>query len=174
MPILLGPGFACKQAGITLSSSTAEHAVTLQHNLQTIISIAQCLLTCHNGCLSCSLMKQVTSCLLNAFRTSPLPPEPSPLFPNEAAIQTTAVAKLAQDTCTLQHHALNFVAALLTAEPATLKHLRAEGLWDLACGQLFFFWGGTDDGAHRHHGETYVSFTEGFKSLHTVHMWQRS
>ncbi len=99
-------------------------------------------------------MKQVTSCLLNAFRPSPLQPEQSPQFPNEAAIHTTAIAKLAQDTCTLQHHGLNFVAALLAAEPATLKHLRAEGLWDLAYGQLFFFWGGTDDGAHRHQGNT--------------------
>lgn len=114
-------------------------------------------------------MKQVTSCLLNAFRTSPLLPEPLPLFPNEAAIHTTAIAKLAQDTCTLQHHALNFVSAILAAEPATLKHLRAEGLWDLAYGHLFFFWGGTDDGAHRHQGEDRL-FLEGFLSLHTVHM----
>jgi hypothetical protein len=102
-------------------------------------------------------MKEVTSCLLNAFQTSPLLPEPSRLSANEAAIHTTAVAKLAQDTCVLQHHALNFVAAILVAEPAALKHLRAEGLWDLAYGQLFFFWGGTDDVTHRHHGKTSCS-----------------
>ncbi len=120
-------------------------------------------------------MKQVTSCLLNAFQNSPLQLDPSPLFPNEAAICTTAVAKLAQDTCTLQHHALNFIAALLAAEPATLKHLRAEGLWYLAYGQLFFFWGGTDDhdGAHRHQGETLCSL-KGSKACTLCTWWQGS
>lgn len=118
-------------------------------------------------------MKQVTCCLLNAFRTAPLQPEPSPLFPNEAAIHTTAIAKLAQDTCTLQHHALSFVAAILVAEPATLKHLRAEGLWDLAYGQLFFLWGGTDDGAHRHQGKT-IGSLKASKAFTLCTWWQHS
>ncbi|KAL0021859.1 hypothetical protein WJX77_009077 [Trebouxia sp. C0004] len=137
------------QAGGSRSQPDSRELEELFAVLSSWLSLAE---SRHGLPLWGSLMKQVTSCLLNAFQTSPLLPEPSTLFSNEAAIHTTAVAKLAQDTCTLQHHALKFVAAVLVAEPATLKHLRAEGLWDLAYGQLFFFWGGNDDGVHRHQG----------------------
>ena len=85
-------------------------------------------------------MKQLTCCLLDAFRSPPLHQSQS-AHSDAEALHTTAVAKLAQDNCVLQHHALQFVASLLLAEPGTLKHLRAEGLWGLAFGKLFFFWG---------------------------------
>lgn len=88
-------------------------------------------------------MKQLTCCLLDAFRLPPLHQSQSTQS-EVAALHTTAVAKLAQDSCVLQHHALQFVASLLLAEPGTLKHLRAEGLWGLAFGKLFFFWGNAE------------------------------
>ena len=88
-------------------------------------------------------MKQLTCCLLDAFRPSPSH-QPQSANLDSDTFHATAIAKLAQDSCMLQHHALQFVASLLLAEPATLKHLRAEGLWGLAFGKLFFFWGNAD------------------------------
>ena len=101
-------------------------------------------------------MKQLTSTLLNAFRsTFPSSDSQLPAF-SQDALHAEAIGKLTRNSCILQHHALKFVTSLLLAEPGSIKHLRAEGLWELAFGDLFFFWGGAADQGQQPHaaGET--------------------
>ena len=97
-------------------------------------------------------MKQLTCSLLSAFRPAFVSPDSQPPPSKEDALHTAAISKLTQDSCTLQYHALKFVASILLTEPGTLKHLRTEGLWELAYGQLFFFWGGAADSQHQLQG----------------------
>ena len=82
-------------------------------------------------------MQQTTNAVLNAFRPNPASTVTT-TYQDE--LHSTALIKLAQGTCILQHHALDFVSSIFLAEPSTLEHLRAEGLWELAFGEVFFFW----------------------------------
>lgn len=87
-------------------------------------------------------MQNVTQAVLNAFK-------PIDLLASAAQkhalkhqdLHTAAVAKLGSNCFMLQHHMLSFVTDLLSAEPLTLQHLRAEALWELAYGHQLFFWG---------------------------------
>ena len=89
-------------------------------------------------------MKSVTASLLNAFRPWLTDPENQTSSP-ESTLHAEAILRLLHDGTLLQHHALTFLAALLGAEPGTLKHLRAAGLWDLVFAVLFFFFAGARD-----------------------------
>ncbi|KAL3142038.1 hypothetical protein ABBQ32_004670 [Trebouxia sp. C0010 RCD-2024] len=86
------------------------------------------------------LMQQTTNAVLNAFRPNPAPVSPHGTPTHQDELHSTALVKLSQGTCILQHHALKFVSSMFLVEPSTLEHLRAEGLWDLAFGEVFFFW----------------------------------
>lgn len=93
------------------------------------------------------LMKQTATAVLNAFCPGPAPvhPQGNPSVPTPAPthqdeLHSTALIKLSQESCVLQHHTLKFVSSLFGAEPGALEHLKAEGLWELAYGHAFFFW----------------------------------
>lgn len=87
-------------------------------------------------------MKNTSEAVLNAFK-------PVHLLPQAAQEHTAshqerhnaAALRLGTDSFILQHHTLSFVSELLTAEPASLQHLRAQALWEVAYGHQVFFWG---------------------------------
>ena len=106
------------------------------------------------------LMKQTANAVLNAFRPGPTPgtvnphgtpPTPAPTHQDE--LHSTALIKLSQGTCILQHHTLKFVSSLFLAEPGASEHLKAEGLWELAYGDAFFFWNAEPGPSHAAPGE---------------------
>lgn len=106
------------------------------------------------------MMKQTATAVLDAFRPGPAagpvnpqgaPATPTPTHHDE--LHSTALIKLCQGNCVLQHQALNFVSALFLAEPAALEHLKAEGLWELAYGDAFFFWSAKPGASHAASGE---------------------
>lgn len=106
------------------------------------------------------LMKQTANAVLDAFRPGPasgmVNPQGSPptTFPtHQDELRSTAVIKLSQGSCVLQHHTLKFVSSLCLAEPGALEHLKAEGLWELAYGDAFFFWNATPGPSHAAAGE---------------------
>ena len=92
-------------------------------------------------------MKHLTSAMLGAFRLGDSSSHQGQALLDDP-LQSEAIAKLTWDSCTLQHYTLRFVSSLLLAEPAAVLHLRAEGLWKLAYGKCFFFWGGLASARH--------------------------
>ena len=88
----------------------------------------------------CRLMKQTIHAVLSAFQPNPTSSAAQGAPTPQDELHSTALIKLSQRSCLLQHHALDFLSSLFLAEPNTLQHLRAEGLWDLAFGNFFFFW----------------------------------
>ena len=103
-------------------------------------------------------MKQTANAVLDTFRpgpaAGPVNPQGAPSTPtHHDELHSTALIKLSQGDCVLQHQALMFVSALFLAEPATLEHLQAEGLWELAYGEAFFFWGAKPGSSHAASGE---------------------
>ena len=87
-------------------------------------------------------MKNVSQAVLDAFKpTVLLTPAVQEHTSRHADLHSAAVAKLGGHSFMLQHHMLTFVTDLLSAEPVTLEHLRAQSVWELAYGHQFFFWG---------------------------------
>lgn len=104
------------------------------------------------------MMKQTANAVLDAFRPGPtagaVNPHGAPLTPtHHDELHSTALIKLSQGDCILQHQALKFVSSLFLAEPATLEHLKAEGLWELAYGETFFLWSARAGASHAASGE---------------------
>ena len=113
----------------------------------------------------CRLMKETSNAVLDAFRPIPAPSNPQRTTTHQDELHSTALIKLSQGSCILQHHALKFVSSLLLAEPGTLEHLKAEGLWELAYGNTFFFWNARHGSSHTAPGEFFE-----FHRLHCIHV----
>lgn len=88
-------------------------------------------------------MKNVSQAVLDAFKPTVLltPAAQEHTSRHADFLHSAAVAKLGEHSFMLQHHTLTFVTDLLSAEPVTLEHLRAQSMWELAYGHQFFFWG---------------------------------
>lgn len=106
-------------------------------------------------------MKQTANAVLDAFRPAPgsfnpqgTPPTPTPTPTHQDELHNTALIKLSQGSCVLQHHTLEFVSSLFLAEPSALEHLKAGGLWELAYGDAFFFWNARSGLSHAAPGES--------------------